>query len=220
MVYQQNGVLGHAIAPSLFELLSPFKAGHSRLLIDMPLVLLNKTSQNRKRPCDVAARKLLGRKSASVFSPPAEEALVGKNYREACQLNQEVNGKKISLQTWYLFPKIKDLRLFLNEYPDWKCVVMESHLELVFQRFNDLKPLSFSKKTVAGIDERLAILERIEPSAKTFYQETYQATERKQVAPDDLLDAMALAIRAKLGDFSSFGVYEESSNRPKMDYFF
>lgn len=220
LVYIQNGFLEYSIGSSLVELLHPFEPESSSLLIDMPVVLLNATSQFQKRPCDVAARKLLGKKSAAVFSPPVEETLDGVNYQEACQLNQEVTGKKISLQAWYLFPKIRDLRSFLKQCPQWNPVIKESHPELVFQRFNQLKPLRFSKKTKEGIQERLSILQSIKSSSNFFYEKVYKTTKRNKIAADDLLDAMALSIRSELGDFTSFFGENESLDRPRMDYFF
>src|SRR5689334_13025320 len=54
--------------------------------VDTSLGLLNAAVPGG-RSCDRQARKLLGPRSSSVFSPPSMAALSATNYVEACKLN-------------------------------------------------------------------------------------------------------------------------------------
>jgi predicted RNase H-like nuclease len=73
--------------------------------------------------------------------------------------------------------------------------VYEAHPELAFQALAG-HPLQESKKTVAGREARLQVLEHI-PSLffhgiRTAYEHVLRTCKRADVAPDDVLDAYVL----------------------------
>ena len=167
----------------------------SRILIDMPIGLADKSvARYVQRPCDAAARKLLGKKHSSVFSPPSIEALYEKSYADASRVNFEVLGKKLSKQSWNIAPKIRELNAFLHLYPQWRGKILESHPELAFQFLNDNKPLIYSKKTQEGITERICILEKHYPAAESIFQTFLDDKAlRIKASKDDMTDALSLA---------------------------
>ena len=167
-----------------------------RVLVDIPIGLADESLQELgKRPCDVAARKLLGKKRSSVFSPPCMEALHEKSYQQACKRNQQVLGNKISIQAWNIVPKIREVNAFLHLNPSWRSLVLEAHPELAFAQLNQGVVLSTSKKNREGFAERLALIETHCSEASKFIQTALSGNRHKgKFVPDDLLDAMALAL--------------------------
>jgi predicted RNase H-like nuclease len=64
-----------------------------RILIDMPIGL----PADRRRECDSAARRLLGRgRASSIFPVPCRAVLEAADYAQACALNASVLAVKIS----------------------------------------------------------------------------------------------------------------------------
>lgn len=170
-----------------------------RILVDMPIGLLSKEMPGfSSRPCDAAARKMLGKKHSSIFNPPCMEALYKSDYREASETNYAVLGKKLSKQSWYLFPKIKEINAFLHLNPQWQDRVLEAHPELSFQFLNQSKPLLHSKKTKDGIDERLEILSPYFAEARNVFAQMHNDKFlRANALPDDMADALCLAVLNK-----------------------
>lgn len=166
------------------------------VLLDMPVGLPHADSPVRK--CDRAARRLLGRRGVTVFSPPCREALSAKSYRQACSINQRVVGRKISLQAWNIAPKIRECDQIFRSRPALSHRLLEAHPELCFAALAG-GPLSEPKRTAQGRARRLALLEGVLPAAGAFFRETLGQTSRKALAPDDLLDAMTLAWAAARG---------------------
>ena len=79
---------------------------------------------------------------------------------------------------------------------DLQGKVREMHPELAFWALNDRKPLHFGKKTREGAEERLEILTRFLPFAEDCYKNALNTYKRKDVAADDILDAMVGAVTA------------------------
>jgi predicted RNase H-like nuclease len=68
------------------------------ICVDIPVGLLDGPGQ---RPCDTAARRLLGRpRASSVFPPPCRPALTAGDYETACEQNFRVCGRRISRQAY------------------------------------------------------------------------------------------------------------------------
>lgn len=184
-----------------------------RIFIDMPIGL---PDQEPGRDCDQELRKALGRGfSSSVFSPPCREALYAADYQTASQVNARQTGKKLSIQSWNLIPKIRQLDEILQEYPAWRNSVFESHPEWLFQlagyEFDEIsgariqpsnkklkpRPLRYKKKSKEGIQERLRRLAGEIDNAYEVFAEALNRYQRKDVAKDDILDAMILAVMAQ-----------------------
>ncbi len=84
----------------------------SLMLIDIPIGL----PESGRRVCDQETRKLLGRRGASVFPVPCRKALQARTYRQACRLNQKVLGVKLSIQTWNITAKIREIDTWLQRH--------------------------------------------------------------------------------------------------------
>jgi predicted RNase H-like nuclease len=118
--------------------------------IDIPIGL----PTERARLADTAARRLVGRRAASVFPTPVRQALTAATYREASALNIEVTGKGLSRQAYGLRNKILEVDAWVR---DSERNVIEIHPEVCFATLAG-RPLAHSKASWAGVEERKRIL--------------------------------------------------------------
>lgn len=162
------------------------------LLIDIPIGLPNQGS----RSCDILTRGKLGRRGTSVFTVPCRRAIYSGSYEEACRINLEINGKKLSKQTWNIVPKIKQLEKFLVSNTYYLNKIRESHPEICFYALSNNKPMQNSKKTEDGIKERLNLMKNIFPKTEILFKHSKQKFNRSEVTKDDIVDALILAISA------------------------
>lgn len=151
--------------------------------VDMPIGLLA-TANPGGRSCDQAARALLGPRRSSVFSPPLRGHLQAQSWSEVSGLSQ---------QSFHLLPKIREVDDCMT--PSRQNRVREAHPELAFRRLAGT-PMRFAKRTTEGQQERLHALEAVVPGARTFYRRALQQWLRRDVARDDILDALVLAVVA------------------------
>lgn len=156
------------------------------LAVDMPIGLL----ADRPRPCDIAARAVLGSRRSTVFPAPVRATLSAADYDEACHLSRAAHGKALSKQAYNLLPAIRRLDQLL-EVGDTDSVV-EAHPECAFARLAG-EPLP-SKHTVAGRDRRRQLLDAAYPTAMSRL--AARAAERS-LPLVDLLDAAVLTITAR-----------------------
>jgi predicted RNase H-like nuclease len=169
------------------------------MLIDIPIGLPHNDMPTRD--CDSKARKLLSpRRHHSIFSPPCREALSASNYAEACDINQKVIGRKVSKQAYHVSKKILEVDLLQQNNSRACSILRESHPEVCFYALADLKPMEYYKKTEAGLEERLDLLKQYFPRSSAIYKAALGRYLRKEVAKDDILDALALAITASMLD--------------------
>jgi predicted RNase H-like nuclease len=173
----------------LWNLWNPF----SIIFIDIPIGLPN----SGRRACDIEARKKLGKRGSSVFAAPCREALEAKTYRQACRINKRVNGVKLSIQTWNICSKIREIDTWLRNNPTVQSKVRESHPELCFWAMAGGQPMVYTKKKPEGFEERWVILKRIYPHTEAIVELALGRFRRKDLARDDILDAIALAVSAR-----------------------
>lgn len=152
------------------------------IAVDMPIGLLDVPAPGGRR-CDQEARRLLGRRSRSIFSPPSRLSLGATHY-------DEVRGQGMSRQSFGLLPKIRELDQLLT--PASQQRVYEAHPELAFCRLAK-HPLHSSKKTAAGYAERCQLLSSLPvfPMLRDPYRNS--GFRRTQVALDDFVDAAVLS---------------------------
>jgi len=162
------------------------------ILIDIPIGL----PHWRRRLCDVAARKLLGKRGSSVFPAPSREAIQQSDYENACRVNQKILGKKLSTQSWNICSKIKQVDDLMNQNEQPGKQIRESHPEICFWALAGGRAMIHNKKTAAGFDERLDLLKNVMSNTEQIVAEALQTFRRRDVAKDDILDALALAITA------------------------
>lgn len=170
-----------------------------QIFIDIPLGLPAKG--NTLRNSDREARKLLPKnKKSSIFPVPCRESLAEDTFEMANRTNRKILGRGISRQTWFIMPKIKEVDDLLVENQTARQNIKESHPEISFQFLNGGSPLKYSKKTAEGALERLKILMQYNKQSSQMYQRALGEFKRKEVAKDDILDAMCLAITAELSE--------------------
>jgi predicted RNase H-like nuclease len=168
------------------------------VLIDIPIGLPDSGPDGRR--CDREARQLLGRgRAASVFSAPARRTLAATSYPHALELNRQASGRGLSKQAWNIVPKIRAIDVLLRDNPALQRVLRECHPELCFRALNGEQAMQAGKKTREGRQERLRVLERHLPQCRALFAQACAGFPRRQVACDDIIDAMVCAVTARLG---------------------
>lgn len=165
-----------------------------RTFIDMPMGL---SSAGHLRTLESLIRRELKGRSSTVFNAPTREAIYAATYEEASQINERIEGKKLSKQTYNIMEKIRELDLFLSRHDSIDHCI-ESHPELCFKHLNEGQVVLSRKTTKQGQEERLSILVRHEPNVRTIYENALRSTLRKHVKADDLIDALCLCISNRL----------------------
>ncbi len=193
------------------EAIAGFAACAKAAFVDIPIGLQG--SGAAERTCDREARRALGRpRGSSVFPAPARASLCAGDFNEALMINRRLTGRGISKQSWLIAPKIRIVDDALQNNIALRGVLHESHPEVCFWALNGATPMRHSKKTVAGRNERLALLRRFLPDMDALYAEAMKRYQRKQVAVDDILDTVVLAVSASLGE-SAYRTFPETPLR-------
>jgi predicted RNase H-like nuclease len=156
------------------------------IAVDIPVGLW----EQGDRPCDKAARELLGwPRRCSVFAPPPPLVLGAPDYPDACRLSLEVSGKKLNKQTFALLPKIREVDDCVKRRAGEEGLrIIEVHPEVSFWALNGGRPLQSGKKRQPGFNERLGLLKSRYPGLPDLL-----VSLPSGVARDDLLDAAVAA---------------------------
>nr|WP_258186060.1 DUF429 domain-containing protein [Vibrio splendidus] len=109
------------------------------------------------------------------------------------QCHVEQLDKKFSNQTWGIVPKIRELDELIESHPNLS--IRESHPEVGFAALKG-EPLTFSKRTLEGKEERISIIQQIAPKWCEGLSLAISKTKRKDVAIDDIYDAFVLMLVA------------------------
>jgi predicted RNase H-like nuclease len=149
--------------------------------VDMPVGLLDRG----ERACDALGRAALPGASSRVFTTPPRAVLelgaLAPN-DQAQALSSALMGKGVSRQALALGPRILSLDSHLASAPRHR--VVEVHPEISFAELAGR--VLVSKKSAAGVGQRVAALETWLPStARTLAEAPFD------VPVDDALDAMA-----------------------------
>ena len=179
------------------------------ILIDAPIGLPENAAEAQLRP-DQAARDYLripARKS-SVFPVPFRQLVYQTNKQTIWNMSRELGAKTTSVGIG-IFPCVRQVDEFLQNHPDWKERLVESHPECAFQALNEGIGLQHSKHTELGLMERRAILSRYVSNVDDLLLHASK-TER-----EDVLDALCLAVTAQQG-FASVQtqVYRDRTGLP------
>ena len=124
--------------------------------VDVPIGLLGRGA----RDCDVEARRLLGVRRSSVFPAPIRPILTATSQAEASRIRYRVEGKRVSIQTWAIVPKIVEVDRFLRADTARREIVREVHPEVSFFFLNGERPMSTAKRKADGQAERLSLLRK------------------------------------------------------------
>ena len=173
------------------------------VLVDIPIGL---PQGGEGRDCDPEARQLLGwPRMSSVFPTPTRPTVLqaerspGDRHR-AAEIERQYAGKGINKQSFAIAPKIAEVDKVLRDRGASAAPpVREVHPEVCFCALHDGQPMRFRKKTREGRSERFRVLQEIKPYTQEIYDSAIDKYFRKEVARDDILDALAAAVTAKLG---------------------
>lgn len=180
--------------------------GHANLiLVDIPIGL---PTPGNERECDRVARQLLGKpRSSSIFPAPLQQvadfvAQHPGDYSGANYLSTGLIERGLSKQSFAIIPKVIEVDRFMAGLErGGSPSIREVHPELCFWALNDGHPMASSKKTLAGRNERLQTLTRLEPASAEIFAKARHDYLRRDVQLDDICDALAAAITA----FRGFG---------------
>ena len=193
----------HSEAFHLVELADPLPL----TAIDIPIGL----AERGPRACDHQARALLGARRSSVFPAPLRPVLAATSYGEANALSRQLQGRGLSLQSFHLLAKIRQVDGLLQQHQALRPLLLETHPELCFREWNGGIPLEHGKATPPGRLQRLTLVESLFPGE---FERIRPTLPRRAVADDDLLDAFALlrsAMRRAWGLASWVGEEEQDS---------
>lgn len=174
-----------------------YRTSCALLLIDMPIGLVDQGPDGRE--CDQQARKLLSPyRHSSIFTPPCRAAVYASQ-AEASSLNYSYTGKKLSLQTLNILPKIQETDRWQRRLrQEDRCKIKESHPEVVFAALHGGHALQYHKKRAAGKAERISLIKEYLPQLDQVLITARQKINSKMAEADDLLDAIVLALAGDL----------------------
>ena len=163
------------------------------VVVDIPIGLLDER-QRGGRQVDVEARKMIGPRRSSVFSPPTRPLLKCENWEVARTCG-------LSRQSFAILPKIREVDNAMS--PELQSRVMESHPEVALGHFA-ASPMDYWKKDAEGREERLRVLASAASidalpqfsEIEKMFDEDRRSFLRKDVALDDLVDAYVMLVVA------------------------
>jgi predicted RNase H-like nuclease len=156
------------------------------MVLDVPIGL----SASGRR-CDADARRLLKRRSSSVFTPPCRAAFSARTQAEASRLNIAAGGKGIGCQGFGILGRIAAVDRLMR--PDLQEHVHEGHPEVSFAVIRGA-PMKHPKKARDGERERLAVLAT---AGVRFSPDGVRAElGRSLVSRDDIIDAAVMLLAA------------------------
>jgi len=166
--------------------------GCSIIGIDIPIGL----PEAGPRACDVEARALLApHRGASVFPAPIRPILDAASHAEACERRAQIDGRRISIQSFNILMKIREVESFLQAEPVAVARFHEVHPELAFAVLNGNTALARPKRKPAGLAARYALLSSCVDPAEIDAQ--LERWPRGDVGADDILDAYAVLLAAR-----------------------
>jgi len=197
VVIENDGTWQTDVVPNVSELWSRFSSAEV-ILIDVPIGLREWGTE--RRVCDVEARQVLGGKRASsVFPAPCRSAIRAMSYSDACEINRRLTGRALSCQSWAICSRILEVDDFVSVTTATRGVVREIHPEVCFWGLASKRAMAHSKKCEDGIDERLRVLSGVYGRSEEVLSHGKSAFRQTHVASDDILDAVAGAVTAYLG---------------------
>lgn len=168
------------------------------VLIDIPVGLPENPEEDANRPDREARSCLPTERKPSIFPVPCRQAIGIREYAEASAENERILGRKLTSQSHAFSKMILQVDDFLARDTRWKNRLVESHPEVTFQMLNCGKGLKHSKHSEEGLAERIAILQSHEVDPIPLLAD-FSVNQHR-----DVLDAVCLAVSAKLGCENGF----------------
>ncbi|MGL5116305.1 MAG: DUF429 domain-containing protein [Beijerinckiaceae bacterium] len=165
------------------------------IAVDMPIGLPETVGAGGRGP-EAELRPHLGERQSSVFSIPSRSSVMAESFEAACEASLATSDppRKISIQAYNLFPKIRQIDALLRADAGLIRIVHEVHPEGAFMVMNGREPLDEPKKVKSvshqpGVDLRKRLLNEV----AGFPMEFLDRKPPKGVGIDDFLDACACA---------------------------
>ena len=173
------------------------------VLIDIPVGIPENPEEDTHRPDGEARSFLPTERKSTIFPVPCRHAIGIEEYAEASAENERILGRKLTSQSHAFSKMIRQVDGFLARDTQWKNRLVESHPEVAFQMLNGGSGLQHSKHTEEGLAERIAILQShgVDPTPLLADFSLNQHA--------DVLDALCLAVTAKLGCENGFRTIPE-----------
>jgi len=204
--------------PSFLNVWYNHGAGADAILVDIPIGL----PQSDTRACDDEAKTYLQNRGGTVFPVPSRAVVETDTYNKA----REMNGESLGSQSWWHFPRIREVDVFLQDYPEAVKKIYESHPEVCFSKLAGESLVS--KTTDEGLENRLELLENqasLHDRVRECYEKRRDGTDwHERISKgrlDDVLDAAVLAYTAaslELGPRSTVRSYPAfPTDEPEQD---
>lgn len=149
------------------------------VVVDIPIGLV----ETGTRLADAQARALLKRRGCCVFNAPLRPMLQCPDHSSANILGKKAHGIGISIQTWAIISKIKEVDAAIT--PASQGIVSEGHPEVSFALMNEGTAIPFKKASTAGRAARLDLL-------APYFPEVRRLVERYLGLREDIIDAYAM----------------------------
>ena len=153
-------------------------------VIDIPIGL----PEIGGRLADQQARSLLKDRACCVFNAPLRGMLHCANHRDACNLGRQIHRKGISIQTWAIIRKIKEVDDAITS--SLQGTVKEGHPEVSFALMNGGQAISSKKASATGRDARIKLL-------SAYFPEVCTVVQRHPGLREDVIDAYAMLWTAR-----------------------
>ena len=215
-----------AVCEDISDIVASFKDA-CVILVDIPIGL-PEDGKPIFRVCDKEARGLLGKRLNAVFLVPSrrfanealenedwgyrksEEMKYAERHRKASKWSQDRYGKGIAAQAFGITRKIGEMDEYLPKHLGADSpmpTIREVHPEICFWALNGGNTdsaMATSKKKPLGFGERLDVLRHRAQDfncvdVDAIIKKVRDKFTRSQVADDDILDALAAAITARIG---------------------
>ena len=170
-------------------------ANADRIMVDVPIGLPSRARPSRT--CDALARRVLGPRAPSVFTPPCRQAAAAQAVEEARQKNIREVQRSISAQAWGICRKIVEVDHALLRDRDAQRKVFEVHPEVCFWALAGSVPMAHAKRKSAGRQERRDLLSRWEPASGHIVADALTRHLRRDLQEDDVLDALVALVTAR-----------------------
>jgi predicted RNase H-like nuclease len=211
-VYADGAELAYGVFGSVAALLEALPDA-ALVLIDVPIGL--PWSGCRARPCDVMARRVLGRaRASSVFPAPSRPAATADSVEQARARNLAEVGRSLSAQAWGICPKVAEVDGLLQAQPALRSRVREVHPEVCFWALNGGTAMQHRKAERSGREERLAVIARYEPRVPALVTRVLAEHRRTSVQADDVLDAAVAFVTAAVAPGRLEALRGEPSHDP------
>lgn len=194
-------------------------AGAELILVDIPIGLSERESEH-PRTCDEEAAKFVsGVRTSSVFSVPSRNAVHAPTHKAAEEANEaDLGEESVGPQSWGLAERVFEVDVFMQQTDPGN--VRESHPEVAFEGLDTTGVIDARKSTDAGLRQRRTVL----GGHDSRFEKTFESVRDRiiETAPwkrrlgigmlDDILDSMALALTARMGNEMEFSVFGDGTD--------